>query len=113
MATAKKPKPKAKKKAKVKEKPSQADTMKKYRDKYVPTKTAEGNHSKHCGDPVAEKLAALTLPETLTLAEKVCGFKKGELATKYERLNPGSQRMNAGNRIRAAIKRGDVEISAL
>ena len=111
MATAKTTKPKAKKKAK--EKPSQADTMKKYRDGYVPTKTAEGNHSKHCGDPVAEKLAGLTLPETLALAENVGGFKTGELAKKYAKLNPGSQRMNAGNRIRAAIKRGDVEIGAL
>ena len=46
-------------------------------------------------------------------AERLLGLESGELATKYAHLNPGQKRMNAGNRIRAAIKRGDATIDDL
>ena len=39
------------------------------------------------------------------VAEVALGFPKGELAKRYESLNRGQRRMNAGNRIRAAVKR--------
>ena len=49
----------------------------------------------------------------LTAAERLLGLDAGELSTKYEKLNPGQKRMNGGNRIRAAIKRGDATVADL
>ena len=101
------------KQASMDEKPSQAETLAKYRKNYTKSKTALGNNSAHCGDDIAARLASLTPEDVVTLAEKVLKFKTGELKAKYAHLNPGATRMNAGNRIRAAIKRGDVTVEAL
>ena len=92
------------------EKLSQSETLKKYREKYTSSKTALGNNSAHCGDDVAAALAALEPDDVVLLAEKLL---KIELVAKYEKLNPGQRRMNAGNRIRAAVKRGDIQPEAL
>ena len=87
-----------------------AATLKKYRD--------QGNYSYsdgyaglslNNGDNTAQMLAMLEPERVVALAEKVLpGIKRGELKKKYAALNRGMKRMNAGNRIRAAIKKGTV-----
>ena len=95
------------------EKPSQAETLKKYRKGYAKAKSALGNSSAHNNDPVAKALEGKSPGEVVAMAETLLKFKKGELAEKYAALNPGAQRMNAGNRLRAAWKRGDLKEEAL
>ena len=87
-----------------------AATLKKYRD--------QGNYSYsdgyaglslNNGDSVAQMLAMLEPERVVSLAEKVLPkIKRGELKAKYAKLNRGMKRMNAGNRIRAAIKKGTI-----
>ena len=54
-----------------------------------------------CGDPIAAELRDLTLDEVYELAE---GLGLEGLRAKYAKLNPGQQRMNLGNRLRAMAK---------
>lgn len=69
---------------------------------YVPSKTAEGNTSLHCGDSVAKQLAGKELDDVYKLAAKATGIAEKALRAKYAHLNVGMQRMNLGNRMRAA-----------
>lgn len=85
-----------------------ADTLSKYRKRYVPSVAKSGKKSLHCGDSVAEALQYRELDELYTIAGQILeGWTAETLQAKYEHLNIGSQRMNLGNRIRAAFKRGD------
>jgi len=65
-------------------------------------KTAGGNVSVHCGDAVAVKLRGKSIDEVFAIAAKVLGEPEKELRAKYKHLNVGMQRMNLGNRMRAA-----------
>ena len=85
-------------------------TLNRYRVNYQPSLAAGGRKSLNNGDDLASLLSGLEPKGVATLAEIVLGLAKGELVAKYEHLNPGQQRMNSGNRIRAAIKRGDITI---
>jgi hypothetical protein len=80
------------------------------RVRYLPTTSSSGNKSLHNGDEIAALLAGRTVEETYEIVEGKLGLKPGTLAAKYANLNPGQQRMNAGNRLRAAAKRGEVEV---
>jgi len=86
-----------------------SETLQKYRKNYKASHSATGRASLNVGDLVAKGLEGKTPEQVVALAEKLLGLKAGELWSKYERLNPGQQRMNAGNRIRAAFKRGDLD----
>jgi hypothetical protein len=92
-----------------KPKRSLAATMARYRGGYV--------DGRHCGDDIAARLAGMSLEAIYAEAERVCGLEPGTLEAKYASLNHGQQRMNAGNRIRAAAKKAakarDAEIAAL
>lgn len=79
------------------------------RERYDATIAYSGNKSADNGDEVAQALRSLEPKQVVEAAERILGLSPGELWTKYEGLNPGQQRMNAGNRIRGAIRRGDVE----
>lgn len=85
-------------------------TLNKYKPQYVQSVAASGAKSQNNGDDLAAFLSALTPEAVVALAEKVLGLEAGELVAKYDRLNPGQKRMNSGNRIRAAIKRGDLTV---
>jgi len=85
-----------------------ADTLRKARERYVKVKSAAGKDSMDNGDLVAKLLRERTPSDVVAAAEKLLGLECGELAAKYELLNPGQKRMNAGNRIRGAISRGDI-----
>lgn len=84
------------------------DQLNSYRGGYTESVSASGNKSLHNGDTTATTLAGMEPQAVVALAEAVLGMEAGELWSKYEKLNKGQQRMNAGNRIRNAIKRGDI-----
>jgi hypothetical protein len=88
--------------------------LKKYRIKnnYKACTSASGSSSASCADDLAEYLGTLTIPQILSLADKVCGTDSGFHASKYAKLNPGQQRMNAGNKLRSRLKNGEWEIPA-
>lgn len=90
-----------------------SSTLNRYRETYTDTAAYSGRLSKHNGDGVAEVLAGATPEQVIAAAEQILGLGEGELETKYARLNPGQRRMNAGNRIRAAVKRGDCDVDQI
>lgn len=90
-----------------------AQTLRKYRQGYVKTASYNGNHSLDNGDEVAELLRGMSPQEVCALADKAFGQPEFHHWEKYQSLNVGSRRMNAGNRIRAAVKRGDLTIEDL
>jgi hypothetical protein len=95
------------------EKRSMSATLRKHRDKYVHTDGYNGL-SINCGDDVATMLRMFEPDRVIAIAEAVLpGVKTGELAARYARLNNGQKRMNAGNRIRAALKRGAITKTAI
>ena len=92
-----------------------AATLKRYRDKghYAHSDGFNGL-SLNNGDDTALSLAMFEPARVIAIAENVLpNIKKGELKAKYKKLNPGMQRMNAGNRIRAALKNGAITKTAL
>jgi hypothetical protein len=86
--------------------------IKQYRGNYKTSKSAAGGKSLNNGDSVAKLLGALSPKQVCILATKVV-FECPDLVAKYAHLNPGQQRMNAGNRIRAAVKAGELKVSEI
>lgn len=82
-------------------------TLRRYRERYEDTVSYTNRMSKHNGDKVAKLLQGLTPQQVMEAAERLLGLEEGELVAKYNSLNPGQQRMNAGNRIRASVKKGE------
>lgn len=66
-------------------------------------KTAGGNTSVDNGDAIAARLRGATLDAVYAGAAEVLEENEADLRAKYAHLNIGMQRMNLGNRIRAAI----------
>lgn len=64
--------------------------------------SASGNATMDNGDALAKSLRGLELDDVYAQASKVLGESQAALRAKYEHLNPGMQRMNLGNRMRAA-----------
>lgn len=83
-------------------------TLQAHKSGYKPTVTHKGTKSLHNGDNVAVALAAMEPHDVARLAERLLGLEAGTLLEKYQKLNPGQIRMNSGNRIRGAIRRGDL-----
>ncbi|MEM8492158.1 MAG: hypothetical protein AAF756_15160 [Pseudomonadota bacterium] len=75
------------------------------RKRYEKTKSYGGEVSYDNGDEVAELLRGLEPQDVCTLADFVLDTESGFHLRRYRHLNPGQQRMNAGNRIRSAIKK--------
>lgn len=96
-----------------KEKPTMSGQLNRYREKYSDAVSYAGKKSKVNGDEISLALLSLTPKQVMNAAEKVLGLPENELVSRYASLNPGQQRMNAGNRIRAAVKRGDVTIESV
>ena len=72
-------------------------------DKYVVTKsikTKSGRPAIDSNDKVAKQLRGLTLDELYKAAAAVLRLTQKALHDRYDRLNPGMQRMNLGNRMR-------------
>ena len=90
-----------------------ATQLKRYAPGYEDCTSHSGRKSLCTGDDLSHLLSGMEPEEVCRLAEKVLGLDNGELVARYENLNPGQKRMNAGNRIRSAIKAGDVELDAV
>jgi hypothetical protein len=67
-------------------------------------KTAGGHVSVNNGDEIATKLIGKDLDTVYAAAAKALKEDEKDLRAKYKHLNPGMQRMNLGNRMRAAAK---------
>ena len=102
-----------------KPKRSMSDTLRAHRDGYQAAAAYSGKASLHNGDAIAQALQGLTPQQVLTVAQTIADMLKPgavDLEAKYvgeggwakPRLNLGQIRMNAGNRIRGAIKREDI-----
>lgn len=72
---------------------------------YIKAKSKSGHATLHNGDPVAQKLADMDLDDIYSYTATVLKMPKQELLDKYAHLNIGMQRMNLGNRVRAALKK--------
>lgn len=74
---------------------------------YVKAKSKSGHATLHNGDSIAQKLATMDLDDIYSYTATVLKMPKQELIDKYAHLNTGMQRMCLGNRIRAALKKGN------
>ena len=86
-----------------------ANHLAKYRTRYLKTKSAAGKASMNNGDEVAQALLGLDHIAVALLADELVPLKGTEChLEKYGHLNNGQIRMNSGNKIRGAAKRGEV-----
>jgi hypothetical protein len=90
-----------------------AETLLKYRANYVPSIAYSGRKSLNNGDAIAQFLSGAEPAVVATQCETILGLEPGFLTERYLGLNPGQIRMNSGNRLRAAIKRGDISATDL
>lgn len=72
---------------------------------YVKAKSKSGHATLHNGDRVALDLGKMTLDEIYTHVAMMTGHDETALRKIYAHLNPGMQRMNLGNRLRAWYKK--------
>ena len=91
-------------------KKAMTEVLAEYRKTYEDSKTPSGRASKRCGDKLSILLTGLDGTQAIKLAEMVLALEEGFLMAKYEGLNEGQRRMNAGNRIRGGLKREDITI---
>lgn len=70
--------------------------------------------NRDCDDELAQHLRGVDLDQVYSMAEDILEINEEDLRAKYGHLNQGLQRMNLGNRIRAAVKkRGEAENAEL
>lgn len=74
---------------------------------YVAERNGEKVVSLDNGDMVAVALRDKTLEDVYKLTADLCKTSVAELRSRYEHLNVGMQRMNLGNRMRAALKKAE------
>lgn len=69
---------------------------------YVAVKSAGGNSSLDNGDALAKRLRGMAVEDVYKEYARVAGRDEAAAMRKrYAKLNPGMQRMNLGNRLRA------------
>jgi len=84
-----------------------ASQLAKYRTGYVMTISCSGGKSLSNGDDLAQHLEGKPLDYVLQMADQWTPIPDGTPhAVKYAKLNPGQRRMNAGNKLRAAWRKG-------
>src|SRR5574337_574450 len=62
-----------------------------------------------CGDAVAAALKDADLNSLIEFA----GVEAGVDTSKYDHLNNGQKRMNIGNKLRTAVKKGEISVEQL
>jgi hypothetical protein len=85
-----------------------SEKLRKAKENYEVSVSASGNKSYSTGDDVAHFLEGKSADEVCALADEFTPLEKGTHAARYEGLNEGARRMNSGNKLRAAVKRGDL-----
>jgi hypothetical protein len=89
-----------------------ASQLARYRTNYVVTISCSGGKSLSNGDDLAQHLEGKPLDYVLSMADQWTPIKDGTPhAVKYAKLNPGSRRMNAGNKLRAACRKGTIMVT--
>lgn len=68
------------------------------------SKTPSGRRHLDIGDSVADKLREMKLEDIYRYASQLTEVPMAQLKRQYEKLNPGMQRMNLGNRIRGVYR---------
>lgn len=92
-------------------KPSMSSHFKKYRKGYTKSKSALGNNSAHNNDPVALSLVGLDWEIVCSIADELAPQLDGTPhSIRYANLNVGQRRMNAGNRLRGALKKNKISV---
>ncbi len=87
---------------------TKSNTLKRYRPTYGKVVAYSGKASLSNGDAVAKFLEGADPAWVMAKTEELLGLGEGFLVTLYAERNPGAKRMNSGNRLRAALKRGDL-----
>jgi hypothetical protein len=90
-----------------------AKQLREARVRYVKAKSYRGSVSAHNGDELANLLAGCSPEEAMHLAAVVVAQTDEnpcDPVAKYSHLNPGQQRMNSGNLIRARVKKGLITV---
>jgi predicted HicB family RNase H-like nuclease len=88
-----------------------SSTLNRYKPTYKECVTHNGTKSQNNGDELATLLEGMEPAHVAITAAIALGLDDPfALVEKYSSLNPGQIRMNSGNRIRAAVKRGDVTV---
>lgn len=82
-----------------------AEALRKYRVGYSKTISYSKGATLDNGDELAIALRGLSPADVCAIADAVYGELPGSHHSRYEHLNIGSRRMNAGNRIRGAIRK--------
>ena len=89
------------------------ETLLKYRVGYEKATSYSGGATLDNGDDLAQALRGATPAQVCAVADKLCGAADGYHAGEYAHLNVGQQRMCAGNKIRALVKKGAVTADAV
>lgn len=94
---------------------SMSKLLSQHRPSYKLGLTAGGRKSLNNGDAVAVALDTLDADDVCSLADQLLGAPDGwsSHADKWAHLNRGHRRMCAGNKLRAAVKRGDLALEVL
>lgn len=87
-----------------------ASQLRKYRERYQSCIAASGSKSLNNGDLLAQFLEYKDHDAVMALADEHTPIEGQTHAQRYAKLNNGQKRMNAGNKLRAAIKKGDLEV---
>ena len=82
-----------------------AEALRKARARYVKTTRPNGAATAHNGDVIAKELRDYEPEDVCKLADRIFALPIGTHLAKYEHLNNGQKRMNAGNRIRGAWRK--------
>lgn len=86
-----------------------AQTLARYRARYPKAVKPNGKSTQDLNDQIAQLLRPLDPVEVCNIADRIFNVPTGTHALKYAHLNNGQQRMNSGNRIRAAFKKADTD----
>lgn len=82
-----------------------AEALRKARQRYVKTTRPNGAATAHNGDVIAKELRDYEPEDVCKLADRIFALPIGTHLAKYDHLNNGQKRMNAGNRIRGAWRK--------
>ena len=90
---------------------SMSGHLQKFRARYHRSVAASGAKSLNNGDELANYLQMKTGKEVCELADKWVPLDKGTHFERYIRLNEGQKRMNSGNKLRSALKKGEIQVT--
>jgi hypothetical protein len=88
-----------------------SNQLRKYRARYQRSVAASGSKSLNNGDALAAYLEMKTGKEVCELADKFLPMDGQTHFERYARLNEGQKRMNAGNKLRAAVKNNLITVT--